>query len=82
MCIQNFVAMDFSANVLLAAGASPAMVNAPQESESVLPAILPSKRNHSNYFCTQGFHQGFKCVVHKYRHCINFRMDGRFDTIC
>jgi len=33
MCVQNYVAMDFSANVLLAAGASPAMVNAPQEAE-------------------------------------------------
>lgn len=33
MCIQNYVAMDVSANVLLAAGASPAMVNAEEEAE-------------------------------------------------
>jgi len=31
MCVQNYVAMDFSANVLLAAGASPAMVDANEE---------------------------------------------------
>eukprot|EP00668_Euglena_longa_P045703 GGOE01061382.1.p1 GENE.GGOE01061382.1~~GGOE01061382.1.p1 ORF type:complete len:282 (+),score=39.04 GGOE01061382.1:24-869(+) len=31
MCIQNYVAMDLSANVLIAAGASPAMVNAAEE---------------------------------------------------
>ena len=31
-CIQNFVAMDISANLLLAAGASPAMVSCPEES--------------------------------------------------
>ena len=31
-CITNFVAMDVSANVLLALGASPAMVHAPEES--------------------------------------------------
>ncbi len=30
-CITNFVAMDLTANVLLAAGASPAMVHAPEE---------------------------------------------------
>ena len=30
-CITNFVAMNFAANVLLAAGASPAMVHAPEE---------------------------------------------------
>ncbi|HXP98342.1 MAG TPA: hydroxyethylthiazole kinase [Telmatospirillum sp.] len=30
-CITNFVAMDFTANVLLAAGASPAMVHATEE---------------------------------------------------
>ena len=29
MCVSNYVAMDLSANVLLAAGASPAMVRAP-----------------------------------------------------
>lgn len=31
-CITNYVAMNFTANVLLAAGASPAMVHAPEES--------------------------------------------------
>ncbi|WP_233842555.1 hydroxyethylthiazole kinase [Dyella sp. 2HG41-7] len=30
-CITNYVAMNFAANVLLAAGASPAMVHAPEE---------------------------------------------------
>ena len=30
-CITNFVAMNYAANVLLAAGASPAMVHAPEE---------------------------------------------------
>lgn len=30
-CITNYVAMNFTANVLLAAGASPAMVHAPEE---------------------------------------------------
>ncbi|MDG4721369.1 MULTISPECIES: hydroxyethylthiazole kinase [Thalassospira] len=31
-CITNFVAMNYAANVLLAAGASPAMVHTPEES--------------------------------------------------
>lgn len=31
-CITNYVAMNFAANALLAAGASPAMVHAPEES--------------------------------------------------
>ena len=31
-CITNYVAMNFAANVLLAAGASPAMVHTPEES--------------------------------------------------
>jgi hydroxyethylthiazole kinase len=31
-CVTNFVAMEIAANVLLAAGASPAMVHAPEES--------------------------------------------------
>lgn len=31
-CITNYVAMNFQANVLLAAGAAPAMVHAPEES--------------------------------------------------
>lgn len=31
-CITNYVAMNFAANVLLAVGASPAMVHAPEES--------------------------------------------------
>lgn len=31
-CITNYLAMNFAANVLLAAGASPAMVHAPEES--------------------------------------------------
>ncbi len=31
-CITNYVAMNFSANVLLAAGASPAMIHSPEES--------------------------------------------------
>ncbi|OSQ40547.1 hydroxyethylthiazole kinase [Thalassospira mesophila] len=31
-CITNYVAMNFAANTLLAAGASPAMVHAPEES--------------------------------------------------
>ena len=30
-CITNYVAMNISANVLLAAGASPAMIHAPEE---------------------------------------------------
>lgn len=32
-CITNFVAMNFAANTLLAAGASPAMVHAPEEAD-------------------------------------------------
>ena len=31
-CITNYVAMNYAANVLLAAGASPAMVHTPEES--------------------------------------------------
>ncbi|MBL9058749.1 MAG: hydroxyethylthiazole kinase, partial [Mangrovicoccus sp.] len=31
-CITNYVAMNFAANVLLATGASPAMVHSPEES--------------------------------------------------
>lgn len=35
-CITNFVAMDISANVLLAAGASPAMAHALDEASVLL----------------------------------------------
>lgn len=36
-CITNYVAMNIAANVLLAAGASPAMVHAPEEQEDFAP---------------------------------------------
>ncbi len=40
-CIANYVAMNFQANVLLAAGAAPAMVHAPEESGE-FAAIAPA----------------------------------------
>lgn len=36
-CITNYVAMNVAANVVLAAGASPAMVHAPEEMDSFTP---------------------------------------------
>lgn len=36
-CITNYVAMNVAANVVLAAGASPAMVHAPEEMEAFTP---------------------------------------------
>ncbi|MDV4146271.1 hydroxyethylthiazole kinase [Shimia sp. FJ5] len=36
-CITNYVAMNIAANVVLAAGASPAMVHAPEEMEAFTP---------------------------------------------
>ncbi len=36
-CITNYVAMNIAANVILAAGASPAMVHAPEEIEEFTP---------------------------------------------
>lgn len=36
-CITNFVAMNVAANVALAAGASPAMIHAPEEVEDFVP---------------------------------------------
>jgi len=38
-CITNYVSMDIMANVLLASGASPAMVHAAQEIEQFVPLI-------------------------------------------
>ncbi len=40
-CITNHVAMNIAANVVLAAGASPAMVHAPEEIAD-FPPICPS----------------------------------------
>ena len=36
-CITNYVAMNIAANVVLAAGASPAMVHAPEEIAEFTP---------------------------------------------
>ncbi|MEL6520442.1 MAG: hydroxyethylthiazole kinase [Pseudomonadota bacterium] len=36
-CITNYVAMNYAANVLLAAGAAPAMVHAPEEAGDFVP---------------------------------------------
>jgi len=53
MCVQNYVAMDFSANVLLAAGASPAMASARGESWQM--RLFGTKR-HLRAACVSALH--------------------------
>ncbi|GLQ89876.1 hydroxyethylthiazole kinase [Dyella flagellata] len=63
-CVTNYVAMNYAANVLLAAGASPAMVHAPEEAGEFaeLASALTINIGTLSSYWLQGMHAAAKAA--------------------